>query len=62
MNNQTGQIDASSQEYQLKALEDGINRCDQNIQIFSQEVEKQRALKIELEIQYRELKVKLGKH
>ena len=57
MDDQTG----LSNENLFKSLEDGIARCDKNIEIFSAEVEKQRALKIELEIQFRELKTKMGK-
>lgn len=50
---------AGDMQFKIKQLQEGIARCDQNIEIFSREIDKQKALKIELEIQLRELKTKL---
>lgn len=46
---------AKEPEFNLKMVVDNLRRCDENIKIFSAEVEKQRQQKIDLEILKREL-------
>ncbi|OGM14300.1 hypothetical protein A3A76_00130 [Candidatus Woesebacteria bacterium RIFCSPLOWO2_01_FULL_39_23] len=45
-------------QYSIKTLEENIARAEQNIQIFSAEVQKQIMLKAELEAQLAALKAK----
>jgi len=46
----------SSKEFRIKQLEDGITRAEQNIQIFTDEVQKQIVLKNQLEAELSILK------
>lgn len=56
--NRQKQIDAK--EFQLKGIKDGLRRCDENIKIFSEKVEEQRGLKVELEVDKAKLETEIN--
>jgi hypothetical protein len=58
---QTIKVDVTDPDHQIAAYEDNIARCAKNIVIFSDEVEKQKILKADLEAELVELKKRLGK-
>jgi len=51
-------VDATDLEHQIQAYEENIARCEKNIKIFSEEVQKQIQLKAQLMQELAQLKLK----
>ena len=48
-------LKATDREFQMESLKEGVSRAEKNIEIFSQEVEKQRTLKAQLQAELEKL-------
>jgi len=51
-------VDATDLEHQIQAYEENISRCEKNIKIFSEEVQKQIQLKAQLMQELAQLKLR----
>ena len=45
-------------QYSQKQLEEGIERCDENVRIFNEEIEKQKLLKLDLQYKLASIKAR----